>query len=494
VVQFFPKLFNKIFDNGVFPDSWTESVIFPIFKKGDVNNPNNYRGISLSDISSKLFGTIINRRLQEWVEENDITGDHQAGFKKGYSTIDHMFTLLALVQKQFCHNRKLYVAFIDFEKAFDSINRNILWPILLKNGIRGKLCRCVRSMYNVVTARIRCGAKLTDCIKCTAGVRQGDACSPILFSLFINELAIEVINNGRHGASLSIDAFELFILLLADDVILLSETPIGLQTQLNSLQRAAESLQLKINMSKSSIVVFRKGGYLGVRERWLYDGVAMPVVNSYKYLGILFSTRLSFVGACKDLASKAKNVLLCIMKKLHILNNTSFKICIKLFDSQVQPMVLYGSELWGLDKASIHCESVHVFALKNFLAVDRRTPNDLVYGETGRFPIYVVSAVNCIRYWLKLLQMNSNRLPRKAYNMLYDLDAKGKNNWVTQVRLCLFQYGFGYVWLSQNIGNIKMFISLFRQRLIDCNGKTGLTTFAIAKDLIFTGMFVLTMV
>jgi hypothetical protein len=467
VLQFFIKLFNNLFDKGQFPRNWTESIILPLFKKGDINNPSNYRGISLSDISNKLYSIIINNRLQEWVEEHNITGDYQAGFRKGYSTVDHMFTLLALVQKQFSRNRKLYVAFIDFEKAFDSINRNLLWPILLKNGIKGKLHRCIRSMYNIVKSRIRSGAKFTEYINCTAGVKQGDACSPVLFSIFINELAIEVIKNGRHGAILSNDAFELFILLLADDVILMSETVIGLQTQLNSLQRAAASLQLTVNMSKSNIIVFRKGGFLAARERWIYDGVVMPVVNVYKYLGILFSTRLSFVAACKDLACRAKNALLCVMQKLYILNNNSFDVFMKLFDSQIQPIVQYGSELWGLDKSVVHCESIHLFALKKFLGVNMRTPNDLVYGETNRYPIYVNSAVKCVRFWLRLLEMEDNRIPHKAYKMLLDLDARGKQNWVSKIRLCLNENGFGFVWLNQGVGSINDFISVFRQRLVD---------------------------
>ena len=151
--------------------------------------------------------------MQEWVQENNITGEHQAGFKKGYSTVDHLFTLLAFVQKQFSLNRKLYVAFIDFEKAFDSINRHILWPILLKNKIKGKLYDCIRSMYESVKCRVRCGSQMTDYINCSVGVKQGDVCSPVLFSLLINELALEVINNGKHGAHFSFDAFELFILL-----------------------------------------------------------------------------------------------------------------------------------------------------------------------------------------------------------------------------------------------------------------------------------------
>ena len=170
-------------------------------------------------------------------------------------------------------------------------------------------------MYSNVKARVRCGDKLTDYVNCTAGVKQGDVCSPILFSLFINELALQMIDKGRHGSCFMVDAFELFILLLADDVILMSETVVGLQTQLNSLQHAVSELEL----------------YLGARERWIYDGVVMSAVNVYKYLGIYFTTRLSFVSACRDLASRAKNALVCVLQKLHLLNNNSLEVFLKLF-------------------------------------------------------------------------------------------------------------------------------------------------------------------
>ena len=91
--------------------------------------------------------------------------------------------------------------------------------------------RCIKSMYSNVKVRIRCGHKLTDYIECTFGVKQGDVWSPVLFFLFINELSLEGIQNGRHGALFKTDYLEVFILLLADDVVLLSETVIGLQAQ-----------------------------------------------------------------------------------------------------------------------------------------------------------------------------------------------------------------------------------------------------------------------
>eukprot|EP00745_Piridium_sociabile_P027161 TRINITY_DN43758_c0_g1_i14.p1 TRINITY_DN43758_c0_g1~~TRINITY_DN43758_c0_g1_i14.p1 ORF type:complete len:153 (+),score=18.06 TRINITY_DN43758_c0_g1_i14:45-461(+) len=132
-------------------------------------------------------------------------------------------------------------------------------------------------------------------------------------------------------------------------------------------------------MNKTNIVVFRKGGYLAARERWTYNGAALSVVNAYKYLGIFFSTRLSFQMACKDLASRAKNALLCILQKMSKLKNNSLSLYLKLFDAQIQPIAQYGAELWGLDKAAHHCEKVHLFALKRFLAVEMRTPNQFVY-------------------------------------------------------------------------------------------------------------------
>jgi hypothetical protein len=467
IMPFLINLFNYLFENGIYPDSWSESIIQPLYKKGNINDTNNYRGISLSNIASKLYGSVINSRLQEWVDLNNITGECQAGFKKDYGTVDHIFTLLAIVQKQFLQNRKLYVAFIDFEKAFDSISRKLLWPILKKNGVNGKLYHCIRSMYNDVKARVRSGGKLTDIIYCTKGVKQGDVCSPILFALFINELALEILDHGKHGIALSPDIVQLFILLFADDIILLSETVVGLQNQLKVLESASSDLCLSVNMNKSNIVVFRKGGFLSAREKWFYKGQKLLVVNCYKYLGIYFSTKLSFSFACQDLTNRAKRAVLSILNTLFRFDKMTFNIFMKLFDTQIQPIAQYGAEIWGLMSATT-TEKVHLFAMKRYLGVDRRTPNDLVYGEYGRYPIYINSYVRCIRYWLKLIRMENNRLPKKAYNMLYALDLKGKSTWVTNVRVCLCQYGYQYVWFNQGVACENSFIKCFKQRVVDC--------------------------
>ena len=114
------------------------------------------------------------------------------------------------------------------------------------------------------------------------------------------------------------------------------------------------------------------------------------------------------------------------MIKLRVLNNNSLDLLLKLFDSQIVPIALYGAELWGLENAARQCEKVHLFALKKFLGVEMRTPNDFVYGETNRYPLYINSIIRCIRYWLKLTTMEDTRLPQKAYRMLLDLDIRDK--------------------------------------------------------------------
>ena len=107
---------------------------------------------------------------------------------------------MAIVQKNVSHNRKLYVAFVDFEKAFDSVLRHLLWPILQKNNIKGQPLESRESMCNFVLARVKSGDQLSDLIQCNRGVKQDDVCIPVLFSLFVNELALDMIREGKHGS------------------------------------------------------------------------------------------------------------------------------------------------------------------------------------------------------------------------------------------------------------------------------------------------------
>ena len=132
------SLFNKLLRAGHFPKLWAEGHIVPLHKKGDINNVNNYRGITLLSVLGKLFSRLLNNRLIEWAELYQVYIESQAGFRKCMSTVDSIFVLHGLITHMLNGGKRFYCAFIDFSKAFDYIVRDILWYKLVKLGLEGK--------------------------------------------------------------------------------------------------------------------------------------------------------------------------------------------------------------------------------------------------------------------------------------------------------------------------------------------------------------------
>ena len=467
IIPFLLKYFNGLFSNGKYPKEWDKGVIIPLFKKGDPEDPGNYRGITLLSCVSKLYTYILNARLTKWAETNNKILECQAGFRKDYRTTDHIFTLYAIVQKYLLTKKKLYVAFVDFQKAFDTVNRRVLWNVLIKVGVKGRMYEALKAMYACVKCCVHSASGYTEYFECFQGLKQGCSASPTLFSFLINELASHIITNGVHGIQLSHDAIELFLLMFADDLSLLSFSPVGLQGQLNNLHRFSAIYGLQVNLDKTKIIVFRNGGYLSRSEQWFYGQHRIDVVNTYRYLGLDFTTRLSLNSATENLTIKAKKCVVEICRMMWRLGCSSPTIFFKLFDARVVPMLLYAAEIWGAHNFN-QVEKVHLFACKRFLNVSLHTPNNIVYGELNRYPILVLSAVRCISYWFRLCYLPRNRLASKAYHMLKSLDERGKTTWVTHVKNMLCSTGFGFVWISQEVGNQKAFLNTFKQRLIDC--------------------------
>ena len=160
----------------------------------------------------------------------DLISECQAGFREGYSTVDNAFILNAFVDKYLSKKgNKLYVAFVDFKKAFDSIHREKLWQVLRNAGIAGNLYRAIQSIYNSVLSCVRANGSFTSFFECPIGLKQGCLLSPILFSIFIEKLVNKMWESGIRGLQLFPEIIEILLLLFADDVILLSDTIIGLQ-------------------------------------------------------------------------------------------------------------------------------------------------------------------------------------------------------------------------------------------------------------------------
>ena len=144
--NFYLRYFNCIFDSGIFPDPWAEGLIVPIYKKkGSRDDVNNYRGITLLSCLGKYFNTILNNRFKKVSDK--LISNIQAGFREGFSTMDHVFTIVSIVNLYQKMGVNLYVAFIDYAKAFDTIWRGGLWLKLVKEGINGKFLNIIKNMY-----------------------------------------------------------------------------------------------------------------------------------------------------------------------------------------------------------------------------------------------------------------------------------------------------------------------------------------------------------
>ena len=474
VIPFLTKLFNHIFNTGNFPESWSKAVIIPLFKKGDKNNPENYRGISLLSIVSKVFTSILNNRLTKWAEQEHKICEEQAGFRKNYGTSDHIFTLVSMIKQCLFGSKKskFYVAFIDYAKAFDSVDRESLWMILRKIETSTKMLQMLQGMYRSVKSCVKWANETSDFFECPYGVRQGCLLSPLIFSLLITEVAENVNRKGKHGFQFLPGMQEIFMLLFADDICLMSTSPTGLQNQINNLEEASTRLGLKVNLSKTKIIVFRKGGHLSKFEKWYYQGQEIETLNSYKYLGFTLTTRMSVNNALEELAGRAKCKVVEILKTMWSLGNMDPSLFFKLFDAQVKPMLLYSAEIWGLTKYKT-IESAHLFACKSFLQVPLKTPNAMVYGELGRYPLYVDSTIRAMKYWFKLRNLPQTRLPKQAYCMDYNRFSRKENqadnhNWAYCIKSTLDSFGFSDVWLNGGVGNEYVFLKILKQRMVDC--------------------------
>ena len=154
------------------------NYIQPIYKnKGDINDPDNYRGITLLSCLGKLFTSVINERLTVFIDTNQIMSEAQAGFRKGYSTTDQIFTLKCIVELFLCQGRRLFCTFVDYSKAFDSINRATLWKKLISCGISGKVLRVILNMYKSIKSCVMAYGMQSELFESHVGLRQ-HRCQP----------------------------------------------------------------------------------------------------------------------------------------------------------------------------------------------------------------------------------------------------------------------------------------------------------------------------
>ena len=461
-------LFNSVLSLEYFPSCWAVGSIVPIHKSGDENIANNYRGITLLSCLGKLFTRILNDRLNMWAEESGVLSEAQFGFRKGRGTADCLFTLHGLIEILLGQGKKLFCAFIDYEKAYDYLDRAAVWAKLMKAGVSSKCIRIFKDMYSKMKLRVR-GEELNGDFYSNLGLLQGESTSPILFSLFVNDMERTMTDQS---VGISIQGILIKILMFADDMAILSETKEGLQRGLESLENYCRKWGIKVNAAKTKVIVFKKGGGTVGTDLWYFKGKTLETVSAFKYLGYWVSKSGSFALGTQEIVNSARRALFVLKKQFAKNPEMPPSMQLYLFRSVVLPILTYGCEVWGLCKAD-PIERFHLSFLKSVLNVKTSTPTCFVYGELGIFPLIIERKIRVIKYWLKIIRREREELDnvfaRKIYEELMHLSEMKPNvvTWVTLVKDLLNKCGMGNYWFEQFVGDERYFIAVFKERLQD---------------------------
>jgi len=475
-LQLIVHFFNIVLNTGCVPTEWCLGIIRPLYKnKGSVTDPDNYRGITLLSCTSKLFTSCLNSRLSIYIDEH-ILGREQAGFREGYSTIDHVFILHIIIELYQSVHKRVYCAFIDYRKAFDSVNRSLLWAKLLSNGVNGKLFNVIKSIYSKAKSCIRMNDMMSDYMPCKIGVRQGDNLSPLLFSLFINDFN-EHISKYYKGIDIASSCYpslktenivlmNMFALLYADDTIILSENECELQSALDAVHAYCAVNKLIVNTSKTKIMIFSRGK---VRRfpTFKYGTDIIEVVSNYVYLGVNMNYNNNFALAMRkqlDQGRKAQFSMLIKARKLDM----PIDIQYNLFEKIVFPTLLYGCEVWGFQSIEM-LETFYKKFIKKLLHLRPSTPNCMVYGEVGTFPLQVTVDKFIINYWMRILNKDNVTFTHLIYMISLNLFMRGEYEvkWLSRVKRILDNCGLSYVWYNQDTIDNKRCKSIIHRRIED---------------------------
>jgi len=285
IINSLDKVFNRIFSSESPPASWQDSTMSMLPKHGkkDQEKLENKRGLTLSDTTGKVFERIILNRITKILPYTEA----QAGARKGRSTSDQIFTLKSVLHERKSKNQSTYLAFLDLHKAYDNIWKAAILTTLWQKGIKGKLWRVIKSLNEELTTTIKTRYGLTRSITIQESIRQGGVISGAQFASLIDSL-----ENELQEASLGVNfgSIRLASLLLMDDIILMAESQLELQTMLDTADAFAKKWHLKFNQSKSKIMVIGPGQR--PHNKWRLGQLVLIETEQYTYPGEVISNNL----------------------------------------------------------------------------------------------------------------------------------------------------------------------------------------------------------
>ena len=276
---FLLNLFNGVLHEEKTPDNWSKLKMFLLYKKGDPSLPSNFRGITLMNAITKLFTSILATRIALWADSRGLLPETQNGFRKGRSCIDNIFVLSSCIGERLRNKHGTLLAFfVDFKQAFDRINHDRLWIKLSDMGLSLKIISVLRSFYCDAEVKILINHSASTVVPIKNGVLQGDCLSPLLFSLYLSDF--DAFFRMYECPCIDVDSLHsINSIFFADDLVLMASSPIRMKKLISTLAIYCKENLLEVNLSKSKMIVFRRGGKLAQAFNFSYNGEFL-ILNS----------------------------------------------------------------------------------------------------------------------------------------------------------------------------------------------------------------------
>jgi len=321
--------------------------------------------------------------------------------------------------------------FVDLKKAFDTVWHDALMFKISQKGISGNFLNVIRSMYSCNQSAIKINEKRSEYFQCNQGVRQGDGISPMLFNIFVDDLPRlfqKDICNPITLGGLTVGS-----LMYADDLVILSRSPEGIQHSLTLLSMYCKKWNLTVSVSKTKSMTFFKK----VQVKFTFEKQPLETVKEFKYLGTIINKNGNFTCNIESLSKKALKVVHVINGLLSHSNIADIKVKLSVFDATVLPIITYGCEVWGgqiFNTNLVHptklvqSDRVQQKFLKRLAGLPITSTNLAVLLEYGRYPISKIVMKQMLKYYIRLEQMHNNRLLKQIFTYY-----KNQNIWTNSL-------------------------------------------------------------
>ena len=354
----------------------------------------------------------------------------------------HLHLLNTLIEKVRVDKSSLFVCFVDFRKAFDSVHHGALWRKFVSIGVSQLALTILQSMYFKVSSLVRLSRhEATEKFPCQKGVRQGCNLSPLLFSLCLSGLKVELKSND---AGIHRNNSDITTLMFVNDVVLLFASANSLRKHLDTLQSFCQVWRMSLNTEKTKIYIFDRSAD---KHPFLWKGVALERVNAYKCLGIWITTNGHFRKAEQHLSNQVKKALFSLKAAIQNLQFPLVSVSLKLFDVIIIAILCYGCEIWDFSEKS-DLEVVEMNFLKYVLHLPLNASNIAVRGEVGQLPLHLLWKERVLKYWHRLCSEDISVLLKQAMVQACQLGETSNNCWVSKMKSVFNMAGFSSLFSS----------------------------------------------